>query len=110
MPVRLIGSSKFEALLGARRPARVFTAATEWGPAAPVSCSLKRRSEPSRVRRPGIRRSDYLHHVVDGLSVGTVDAGQLVIYSIGPGYFVQPDDTTTSDALRQGLGLRAPSC
>jgi hypothetical protein len=47
---------------------------------------------------------------VDGLSVGTVDAGQLVIYSIGPGYFVQPDDTTTSDALRQGLGLRAPSC
>src|SRR5436189_2669685 len=31
MPVRMIGASKFEGMLGSMRPARVFTAATTWG-------------------------------------------------------------------------------
>jgi hypothetical protein len=111
MPVQLIGSSKFENLLGARRPARVFTAATAWGAGGADVLFVEEAIGSVRVCAvPGsVGRTVYTMFVGDQ-SVGTVDAGQVVIYSIGPGYFVQAYDTATSDALRQGLGLSAPSC
>jgi hypothetical protein len=55
-------------------------------------------------------RSVYTISVDGRAADGSIDAGQQVIFSIGPGYFVQAYDVPTSDALRQGLGLTAPAC
>jgi hypothetical protein len=111
MPVRMIGASKFEGMLGSRQPARVFTAAATWGAGGADVLFLEDNIGDVRVcERPGsIGRTEYTLSV-NGSSVGAVDAGQLVIFSIGPGYFVQAFDAKTSDALRQGLGLQAPRC
>jgi hypothetical protein len=111
MPVRLIGGSKFEDLLGARRPARVFTASAEWGSGGADVLFLEDEIGDVRVcAAPGsIGRTIYTISV-NGRSAGDIDAGQLVIFSIGPGYFAQAFDLRTSDALRQGLGLSAPRC
>jgi hypothetical protein len=61
MPVRLIGGSKFETLLGARRPARVFTAAGEWGAGGADVLFLEESIGDVRVcARPGsIGRTIY---------------------------------------------------
>jgi hypothetical protein len=111
MQVRMIGTSKFEGLLGSRRPARVFTAAATWGPGGADVLFVEDNIGDVRVcERPGsIGRTEYTISV-NGSSVGAVDAGQLVLFSIGPGFFVQAFDTKTSDALRQGLALEAPRC
>jgi hypothetical protein len=111
MQVRMIGTSKFEGMLGSRRPARVFTAAATWGAGGADVLFLEDNIGDVRVcERPGsIGRTEYTLSV-NGSSVGVVDAGQLVIFSIGPGYFVQAFDPKTSDALRQGLSLGAPRC
>jgi hypothetical protein len=103
MPVRMIGGSKFETLLGARRPARVFTAAAEWGAGGADVLFLEKSIGDVRVcAGPGsIGRTVYTISA-DGRSAdGTIDAGRQVIFSIGPGYFVQAYDGRTSDALRQ---------
>jgi hypothetical protein len=111
MPVRMVGASKFEGMLGSRQPARVFTAAATWGAGGADVLFLEDNIREIRVcERPGsIGRTEYTLFV-NGSSVNGVDAGQLVIFSIGPGYFVQAFDTKTSDALRQGLGLGPPGC
>ena len=112
MPVRLIGGSKSESLLGARRPARVFTAAEEWGAGGADVVFLEDGTGDVRVcATPGSNgRTIYAISVNGSSAGGPIDAGQIEFFSIGPGYFVQAYDVRTSDALRQGLGLTAPAC
>ena len=112
MPVRMIGSSKFETLLGSRRPARVFTAASTWGAGGADVLFLDEAIGDVRVcATPSPTTGWTIYTIfVDGRQVEQTEAGQLVIFSIGPGFFVQSFDTATSDALRQGLGLQAPRC
>jgi len=111
MPVRLIGGSKSESLLGGRRPARVFTAAEEWGAGGADVVFLEEGIGDVRVcATPGSSGRTIYTISVNGSSAGGPIDGQLEIFSIGPGYFVQAYDVRTSDALRQGLGLTAPAC
>ena len=112
MPVRMIGASKFEGMLGSMRPARVFTAATTWGAGGADVLFLDEPIGDVRVcATPGTTSGWTIYTVfVDGKQVDRTEAGQLVLFSIGPGFFVQSFDTATSDALRQGLGLTAPRC
>jgi hypothetical protein len=111
MPVRMIGASKFETLLGARRPARVFTAVAEWGAGGADVLFLEKSIGDVRVcAAPGSSGRTVYTISVDGRAADGIDAGQQVVFSIGPGYFVQAYDVRTNDALRQGLGLTAPAC
>jgi hypothetical protein len=112
MPVRMIGASKFEGMLGSMRPARVFTAATTWGAGGadvlflddPIG-DVRVCTTPSTIPRWAINTI-----FVSGRQVDRSEGGQLVLFSVGQGYFVQAWDERTSDALRQGLGLEAPRC
>ena len=112
MSVRMIGSSKFEGMLGTRRPARVFTAAASWGAGGADVLFLDEPIGDVRVCATASTTSGWTVYTifVDGRQVDRTEAGQVVIFSIGPGFFVQTFDTKTSDALRQGLGLDAPRC
>jgi hypothetical protein len=112
MPVRMIGASKFEGILGSRRPARVFTAAATWGAGGADVLFLDDPLGDVRVCASAGTTSGWTLYTisVDGRPVQKIEAGQLVLFSIGPGFFVQSFDTKTSDALRQGLGLEAPRC
>jgi hypothetical protein len=112
MPVRMIGASKSEGLLGTRLPARVFTAATTWGAGGADILFLDGSIGDIRVcATPATTNGWTLYTIsVDGLPVQKIEAGQLVLFSIGPGFFVQAFDTRTNDALRQGLDLEAPRC
>jgi hypothetical protein len=112
MPVRMIGASKFEGILGLRRPARVFTAAASWGAGGADVLFLDDPIGDVRVCATPSTTSGWTVYTifVDGRQVDRTHAGQVVIFSIGPGFFVQAFDTKTSDALRQGLGLDAPRC
>jgi hypothetical protein len=112
MPVRMIGASKFEGMLGSRRPARVFTAAASWGAGGADVLFLDDPIGDVRVCATPSTTSGWTIYTifVDGRQVDRTEAGQVVIFSIGPGFFVQAFDTKTSDALRQGLGLDAPRC
>jgi hypothetical protein len=112
MPVRLIGLSKFAGMLGSMRPARAFTAAQSWGAGGADVLFLEEPigdvrvcTTPSAI--PGWTINTLF---VNGREVDRTEAGQLVLFSIGPGFFVQSWDTATSDALRLGLGLEAPRC
>lgn len=114
MQVRMIGTSKFETMLGSRRPARVFTAAATWGAGGADVLFLDNSMGDVRVCPTGTRGmtpgwTTYTVFV-DGRQVRTLEAGQTVFFSIGPGFFVQAFDTKTSDALREGLGLETPRC
>ena len=112
MPVRMIGGSKFENLLGGRRPARAFTAAAEWGEGGADVVFVD--DDPGEVRvctLPSSIPGWTIYRIsVNGHIVSTSDTGQSVFYSIGPGYFVQAWDARTSEALRVGLGLSATLC
>jgi hypothetical protein len=112
MPVRMIGASKFEGMLGSMRPARVFTAAATWGSGGADVLFLDDPIGDVRVcATPGTTSGLTIYTVfVDGTQVDRTETGQLVLFSIGPGFFVQSFDMATSDALRQGLGLTAPRC
>ncbi len=112
MPVRMIGSSKFEGMLGSRRPARVFTAAETWGAGGADVLFLDDPIGDVRVCTTPSTTSGWTIYTIfiDGREVDRTDAGQVVLFSIGPGFFVQAFDSKTSDALRQGLGLDAPRC
>jgi len=112
MPVQMIGSSKFEGMLGSVRPARVFTAAATWGAGGADVLFIDDSIPDIRVcATPGTTTGWTIYTIfVDGRQVDRTEAGQLVLFSIGPGFFVQSFDTRTSDALRQGLGLDAPRC
>jgi hypothetical protein len=112
MPVRMIGSSKFEGMLGSRRPARVFTAAATWGAGGADVLFLDEPIGNVRVCATPSTTSGWTTYTifVDGREVDRTGAGQVVLFSIGPGFFVQAFDTKTSDALREGLGLDAPRC
>jgi hypothetical protein len=112
MPVRRVGPSKFEGILGSRRPARVFTAAATWGAGGADVLFLDDPIGDVRVcATPSTTTGWTVYTIsVDGRQVDRTEAGQLVLFSIGPGFFVQSFDTATSDALRQGLGLQAPRC
>jgi hypothetical protein len=112
MPVRMIGGSKFETLLGGRRDARAFTAAAEWGAGGADVLFLEDSIDDVRVcATPGTTTGRTVYTIfVDGGQITTVDAGQLVIFSVGRGYFVLAFDVRMSNALRQGLGLDAPRC
>jgi len=112
MPVRMIGASKFEGMLGSMRPARVFTAATTWGAGGADVLFLDEPVGDVRVctTPTTIPRRTINTIFVNGRQVDRSEAGQLVLFSVGQGYFVQAWDERTSDALRQGLGLDAPPC
>lgn len=114
MPVRMIGASKFEGMLGSRRPARVFTAEATWGAGGADVLFLDNSIGEVRICVTGTRGTTIgwttYTIFVDGRQVGGLEAGQVVFFSIGPGFFVQAFDEKTSDALRQGLGLEAPRC
>lgn len=112
MPVRMIGSSKFEGMLGTRRPARVFTAAASWGAGGADILFLDEPIGDVRVCPTASTTRGWTVYTifVDGREVDRTEAGQVVIFSIGPGFFVQAFDAKTSDALRLGLGLDAPRC
>ena len=112
MPVRMIGASKFEGMLGSMRPARVFTAATTWGAGGADVLFLDEPIGDVRVctTPSSIPRWTINTIFVNGRQVDRSEAGQLVLFSVGQGYFVQAWDERTSDALRQGLGLDAPPC
>jgi hypothetical protein len=112
MPVRLIGMSKFAGMLGSMRPARAFTAAPIWGAGGADVLFLEEPigdvrvcTAPSAI--PGWTINTLF---VNDRQVDRSEAGQLVRFSVGQGYFVQAWDERTSDALRQGLGLQAPRC
>ena len=111
-PVRMIGGSKFEDLLGVRRPARIFTAATEWGAGGADVVFVE--EDPGDVRvcaEPGSVPGWRVYRIsVNGNVVSAAEWGQPVFYSVGPGYFVQAYDAPTSNALRSGLGLSEPLC
>lgn len=114
MQVRMIGTSKFEGMLGSRRPARVFTASATWGAGGADVLFLDNSIGDVRVCVTGTQGTTIgwttYTIFVDGREVRRLEAGQAVWFSIGPGFFVQAFDTNTSDALRQGLGLDAPRC
>jgi hypothetical protein len=112
MPVRMIGASKFEGILGSSRPARVFTAAATWGAGGADVLFLDDAIGDVRVcATPSTTTGWTIHTIfVDGRQVDRTEAGQLVLFSIGPGFFVQAFDSATSDALREGLGLKPPQC
>ena len=106
MPVRMIGGSKFEGILGSRRPARVFTAAATWGAGGADVLFLDESIGDVRV----CATAGIYTIFVDGREVDRTEGVRVVLFSIGPGFFVQSFDSATSDALRQGLGLEAPRC
>jgi hypothetical protein len=112
MPARMIGTSKFDGILGSRRPARVFTAAATWGAGGADIVFLDDSIGDIRVcATPGTASGWMIYTIfVDGREINRVEASQLVLFSTGPGYFVQAFDVRTSDALRQGLGLEGPRC
>jgi hypothetical protein len=112
MPVRLIGASKFEGMLGSMRPARAFTAAETWGAGGADILFLEDPIGDIRVCTTASTIPGWTINTifVDGRQVDRFEAGQLVLFSVGPGYFVQAWDVRTSDALRQGLGLDTPTC
>jgi hypothetical protein len=112
MPVRLIGVSKFAGMLGSMRPARVFTAAPTWGAGGADVLFLEEPIGDVRVcTTPSTIPGWTINTIfVDGRQVDRSEAGQHVLFSVGPGYFVQAWDERTSDALRQGLGLDTPTC
>ncbi len=112
MPVRMIGASKFEGMLGLMRPARIFTAATTWGAGGADVLFLDEPIGDVRVctMPSSIPRWTINTIFVNGRQVDRSEAGQLVLFLVGQGYFVQAWDERTSDALRQGLGLDAARC
>ena len=112
VPVRMVGSSKFEGMLGSMRPARVFTPATTWGAGGADVLFLDEPIGDVRVcTTPStIPRWTITTIFVNGRQVDQSEGGQLVLFSVGQGYFVQAWDERTSDALRQGLGLDAARC
>ena len=112
MPVRIIGASKSQGILGSTLQARVFTAAPTWGAGGADIVFLDDSVTDIRVcAAPAAAIGWTIYTIsVDGRAVQRIEAAQVVLFSLGPGFFVQAFDTTTSDALRQGLGLEAPRC
>lgn len=107
----LIGASKFETLLGERRPTRVFIEAPGSSGAGADVVFLERPVSNVRVcfskTAAGLNRYDIF--IGDRL-VDSGEGTQTVYYSASGRYFIQAFGKRFSDALMAGLGTVTPPC
>jgi hypothetical protein len=106
-----IGASKFETLLGERRPTRVFIEAPG---ASGAGADVVFLDQPvSNVRVCPSRAASGLNRYEIFIGDRLVDAGegvQTVYYSVSGRYFIQAFGKRFSDALKSGLGTVTPPC
>lgn len=107
----LIGSSKFETLLGDRQRTRVFIEAPGAAGAGADVLFLERPIDNVRVcvskAASGLNRYDLF--IGDRL-VDSGEGTQTVYYSVSGRYFIQAFGKRFSDALMAGLGTVTPPC
>lgn len=112
MQVELIGGSKFDALLGAARRARVFIGTLQ---GSRVGADVLFLDEPagdvrvcsSATSAPGFTRVVI---TVDGRPGSTGEGSQSTSFAVSDRFFVMSTDVRVRDALQRGLGLSVPSC
>ena len=112
IPVRLIGGSKSETLLGDHHDARVFTTGSTT--TEPGSADVLRLNTPlhdlhmcSAPSSPGFTRWTIF---VDGKALPAIEGSQTIYPLSGPSFFAIAFDSTTAQALANGLALSAPRC
>jgi hypothetical protein len=112
MPVRMIGASKFEGMLGVIRPARVFTAADTWGAGGADVLFLDEDIGDVRVCTvaDASTGSSATSIYVNGARTDRGEWSRPVYYLMSDRFFVQAWDEPTRDALASGLGLTALGC